>query len=65
MSSEQQQVFIKTGSLESVERRTEAETKAMRDSGGFPYVNKTREKMLTISASQLAGTVPLLLFPDL
>ena len=43
------------GSLENVKRSTEAENKAMRDSGRFQLINKTTEDMLLIASSQLAG----------
>ena len=41
------------GSLENVERSTEAETKAMKDSGRLHFLNKTTEDMLTIQYSQV------------
>ena len=58
MDREQQQLLIQTGitgSLEAVEKRTEAEVEQVRDRGRFPFVNKTPEQMMHITASQQAG----------
>ena len=57
MDREQQQPLIQTGitgSLEAVEKRTEAEEEEMRDGGSFPFVKKTAEQMINIIASQQA-----------
>ena len=56
MNREQRRHLIQTpitGSLEAGEKRTEAEQ--MRDGGRFPFVNKTPEQMMNITASQQAG----------